>query len=174
VPASVIRFAYTAEIAERGAHTLRILAVGQGAYTMLAIATTTLSSLGRERLASRITLGALAAVLVACAALASRASFGETQLEATAVGTGTGLTVALMVAALEVRKVTGGFVPLLTVTRVLVAVAIAGAIGSLAPSTGRLVTPVVAVGIAVVYFVVLAASRELTRSDAHALRALKG
>jgi len=35
------------------------------------------------------------------------------------------------------------------------------------------VTPLVAVGVAVVYLAVLTASRELTRADAHALRALR-
>jgi len=173
VPGSVIRFAYTAEIAARGAHTLRILAIGQGAYTMLAIATTTLSSLGRERLASRITLGALLSVLVSCALLTSRAAFGEPQLEATAIGTSVGLAVTLLVAARQVRTEAGGFIPLSTVVRVLFAVAVAAGIGALAPSAGRLLTPLVAVGVATLYLIVLAASRELTRADANALRALR-
>jgi stage V sporulation protein B len=172
-PESVIRFAYTAQIAARGAPTLRILALGQGAYTMLAIATTTLASLGRERLASRITFGALTAVLIACAVLAWHAAFGERQLEATAIGTSAGLSLSLIVAALHVRKEVGGFVPLLTVARVLCAVTVAGTVGSFVPTTGMLVTPFVAVGIAGVYFVVLVVSRELTSSDAHALRALR-
>ncbi len=173
VPGSVLRFAYTAEIAERGAHTLRILALGQGGYTMLAIATTVLASLGRERQAARITVGALSAVLLACVVLTWSAAFGEAQLEATAVGTSVGLAVTLLVAAVHVRRVTGGFVPLLTAARVLVALAVAGAAGSLAPATGRLLTPVVALGIAFVYLVVLVASRELTGSDAHALKSLR-
>jgi stage V sporulation protein B len=174
IPESVIRFAYTADIAARGAHTLRILALGQGAYTMLAIASTTLSSLGRERQASRVTLVALFAVLAGCSILGWRASFGEAQLMATAVGTTAGLTVALFLAVAAVRREAGGFIPLTTVARVLVAVAAAGAVGALAPCTGRALTPIVAIGVAGLYLVVLAASRELTGRDAHALKALRG
>jgi stage V sporulation protein B len=174
IPGSVLGFAYKAEIAERGAHTLRILALGQGGYTMLAIATTILSSLGRERLAARITFGALTAVVIACAALTSRAAFGESQLQMTAIATSFALAVTMVVAALQVRKETGGFIPALTVVRVAAALAIAGTIGSFVPHTGRLLTPVVAVGVAIVYFIVLGASRELTGSDAHALRSLRG
>ncbi len=174
VPTSVLRFAYSEEVAARGGNTLRVLAVGQGAFTILAIAMTILSSLGRERVAAIITLGALATVGVACRTLAAGEPFGQAQLVATATGTSIGIGCALLVAAFQVRKATGGFIPWATVSRVLVAVAVAGTVGSFAPVTGRLLTPVVAVLVALVYLVVLLASRELTRSDVHALRALRG
>jgi len=174
MPRSVLGFVYTADVAQRGAHTLRVLAVGQGVYTMLAIATTVLSSLGHERRSARITFGALVAMLVACAALAARAAFGEAQLLATAVGITAGLTGTLVVAARRVKRETGGFIPWRTAVRVLVALAVAGGVGSLAPTPGRLLTPIFAVGVAGLYLVVLAATRELTRDDAHAVRALRG
>jgi stage V sporulation protein B len=174
IPASVIRFAYTADIAERGAHTLRILALGQGAFTMLAIATTILASLGRERKAAIVTFGAVVAVVTAVVTLTSRAAFGESQLEATAIGTSVGLALALVFAAFHVHKETGGFVPVLTAARILAALVVAGGLGSLLPSTARLLTPLAAIGIALVYLAVLVGTRELTRSDAHALRSLRG
>jgi len=174
VPGSVLRFAYSEDVAARGAHTLRILALGQGSFTMLAIATTILSSLGRERIAALITMSALVVVGAACTLLTSRASFGQPQLVATATGTTIGIVVALLTAAREVRKTTGGFVPWVTVARVLLALAVAGTIGSFTPTTGRLLTPLVAISVAIVYFVVLGVSRELTRADAHALKALRG
>ena len=141
---------------------------------MLAIATTILSSLGRERIAARITFGALTCVVVACVALTSRAPFGQPELVATALGTSLGLGAALMVAAFYVRRETGGFVPLLTALRVLTALTIAGAVGAWIPTAGRLLTPIIAASIAGLYLVVLGATRELTRADAHALRALSG
>jgi stage V sporulation protein B len=173
VPSSVLRFAYSAEIADRGAHTLRILALGQGGYTMLAIATTILASLGRERKAALVTFGALVAVVVGCVVLTSRAAFGESQLEATSIGTSVGLAITLVVAAFHVRKEAGGFVPFLTVVRVVGAMAIAGTMGSFVPHTGRMLTPFVAVGVGMLYLAVLLASRELTGKDAHSLRALR-
>jgi stage V sporulation protein B len=174
VPGAVLRFAYTAEIAERGAHTLRVLALGQGAFTMLAIATTVLASLGRERRAFLVTLGALGGVLSACALLTPRAAFGEMQLLSTAVATSVGLGLALAVGATEVRREVGGFIPALTAVRALLALSVAGAAGTLFPATGRLVTPLVAVAIAAVYLLVLVVSRELTRDDLHALSSLRG
>ena len=173
MPRAVLGFAFTAEIAQRGASTLRILALGQGAYTMLAIATTVLSSLGRERVAFRLTLGALVTVLLACVGLTGAATFGEQQLEATAVATTMGLTVTLVLAAFAVRSATGGFIPWPTVTRVLVALGIAAGVGSMMPVYGRWFTPVGACGVAVTYLVTLAVTRELTRADAHAMRALR-
>jgi membrane associated rhomboid family serine protease len=173
MPGSVLRFAYTAEIADRGAATLRILALGQGGYTMLAIATTVLASLGRERRAASITLAALFAVLFACVLLLSGAPFGGLQLQRTAIGTSGGLFAALAVAAFYVRKEAGGFVPLRTAVRVVLALSVAGAAGSFLPPLARAVTPFGACLVACVYFVVLALTRELTTSDAHALRALR-
>jgi len=174
IPGSVLRFAYTAEIADRGAHALRILALGQGCFAMLAIATTVLASLGKERVSARLTLGALGSVVAGCTVLTSRADFGEAQLIATAIGTSVALFGTLLVAASRVKKETGGFLPLKTCLRVPLALAIAAGVGSLAPTTGRLVTPVVAVGVALLYVIVLLATQELTRADAHALRALRG
>jgi stage V sporulation protein B len=173
IPESVLRFAFTPDIAERGAHTLRILALGQGAFTMLAIATTILASLGRELRAALLTLSALSTVVVACVVLASRATFGEAQLQATALGTSIGLTLALVFAAWQVNKAAGGFLPVAAAVRIFAALAIAGGVGSLAPASGRMLTPFIAVGIALLYVVVLIVSRELTREDIHALRSLK-
>lgn len=173
MPRAVLAFAYPAEVALRGADTLRILALGQGAYTMLAIATTVLSSLGRELVSFLLTLGALVTVLIACVGLTSRASFGEHQLEATALATTIGLTLALGFAAVAVRGATGGFVPLRTLARVLLALGLAAGVGSMMPPYGRWFTPVGACVVAVVYVVALALTRELTRADAHALRGLR-
>jgi stage V sporulation protein B len=173
MPTTVLRFAYTQEIADRGGPTLRILAIGQGAYTMLAIATTILSSLGHERRAFRVTFGALVAVLVGCVGLTSRAAFGEEQLRATAIATTVGLTITLVVAAREVHRATGGFVPFETVGRVLLALGLAGGVGSFLPAVGRLLTPIAAGVVGLVYVAVLVGTRELTRADVHALRALR-
>jgi stage V sporulation protein B len=174
IPSSVLRFLYSQEIADRGGPALRVLALGQGAFTMLAIASTILSSLGRERIAALVTFFAVVAVGVACWGLAAGASFGQPQLVLTATGTTLGIGLALLAAGQQVRMATGGFVPARTVGRVLLALAVAGTGGSFLPRTGYLLTPLLSIGIAVTYLAVLAASRELTRSDVHALRALRG
>jgi stage V sporulation protein B len=174
IPSSVLRFLYSQEIADRGGPALRVLALGQGAFTMLAIAATILSSLGRERIAALITFCAVVAVGVACWVLAGGAAFGQPQLVLTATGTTLGIGLALVAAGQQVRATTGGFIPAVTVGRVALALVVAGTVGSFLPRTGHLLTPFVSIAIAVAYLTVLAASRELTRGDVHALRALRG
>jgi stage V sporulation protein B len=175
LPTQLLAFAYSSEVAERGAATLRILALGQGAYAMLAIATTVLASLGKERLSATITLGALVTVVGACALLAANASFGGPQLEATAMGTSAALVLALLVAGVAVQKLSGAFIPWSSVLRVLVALAVAAGIGSLFPAShGRWLTVILAAGVVATYGLVLAGTRELTRGDAAVLREVRG
>jgi stage V sporulation protein B len=172
-PATLLSFAFGAEVADRGATTLRILALGQGAFTMLGIATTVLASIGRERVSAAITFGALCAVTLACVLLASGAPFGSAQLDATAVATSVALGLALVVAARAVRILTGGFVPLATMLRVPIAIGVLVAAGSFLPRFGRLMTPVVAVGFVGAYVALLVMMRELTTADATAVRSLR-
>src|SRR5215472_11503329 len=173
MPGSLLGFAYGAYFADRGAGTLRILALGQGAYTMLAIASTVLASLGRERTAATITFGALIGVSAACALLAPGAAFGAAQLRATAIGTSTALAAALVVAAFAVRALAGGFLPTATIGRVALALALALGLGLVLPRVGRLLAPPLALLVAMGYLGVLAATRELTREDVSVLRTLR-
>jgi len=173
LPSTLLSFAFGAEVAERGASTLRILAIGQGAFTMLGIATTVLASIGRERVSAVIALGALGGVSLACFVLASRAPFGASQLQATALATSIALVVALAVAARAVSTLTGAFVPLATMMRVLVAIAALVVAGVFLPRFGRLLMPVVATGFVCAYVGMLIGTRELTKADLTALRSLR-
>jgi stage V sporulation protein B len=175
MPRPLLSFAYTPDVAVRGEGALRILALGQGAYTMLAIATTVLASLGRERLSAAITFSALVAVTTACSVLTSGAAFGGSQLEATALGTSVGLLLALLVAGVFVRREARGFAPGWSVVRVGVALAVAGGAGSFLPMNhGRLLTPVLACVVAATFILILIGTRELTRADLSAIRVIRG
>jgi stage V sporulation protein B len=172
LPQSLLGFAYSAVVAERGAATLRVLALGQAAFAMVAIALTILTSLGREALAARITALACVMVGVICWVLVPMAGFGEEQLQRTAVATTGTLAVALLFTGGIVHKRTGGFVPLLTIVRVGIAVSACITAGLYLPRFGRLVTPVAAAAVAVVYAVILLATRELTGDDLAAVKAI--
>lgn len=165
LPGSLVKFAYTAEVAARGATTLRWLAVGQAAFAMLSLATTILVSLGKERDAMAITAVALAFVVVANVVGLPRASFGEPQLLVTAQATTTALALAMTVAVIRVRKVAGAFVPAGTAARVGACVAGAFLVGGALPMLPKIVTPLAAAAVAVVYVVGLVATRELGRED---------
>ena len=174
LPEPLLAFAYPTEIATRGASTLRVLALGQGAFAMLGIALTVMTSLGREWRAVTITAGAVAAVAIACWVLVPNTSFGEMQLLRTAMATGAALVCALLIAGFTVQRWTGAFVPLATAARVVVAVAICTIAGAYMPHFGKLVTPLLAIAIASLYVILLLATRELGRDDLASVRMMIG
>lgn len=165
MPGSLIKFAYGAEVAARGASTLRVLALGQAAFAMLGLATTILVSLGRERPAMVLTAAALLFLVVACAVLIPGAEFGMPQLRAAATATCSALVVALLIAILIVRRHARAFVPWQTALRVGGCVVGAFALGAVMPTFSKLLTPIVAAGIVVAYFAALVVTRELGKAD---------
>jgi O-antigen/teichoic acid export membrane protein len=174
MPESMLAFAYGAADASRGAPVLRTMALAQAAFTMLGIATTVLTSTGRERTAALVTLSAVVAVAGACTVLVPGASVGPAQLVRSAQATGLGLVATLVVAGAIVRANTGAFVPVATGARVLLAVAACLAIGLAMPRFGLLATPVMAAAVALVYAGILVATRELRAVDLAMVRALGG
>jgi stage V sporulation protein B len=172
MPESLLAFAYGKADAALGADVLRTMALAQGAFTMLGIATTVLTSVGRERTAAGITFGAFVAVAVACLLLVPAVSFGQAQLQRSAQATLLALVVALVVAGALVRARTGAFVPWATAARVGLALAACATIGAHIPRVGRLGTPVVALAVAALYAAILVAAREIDARDLALLRTL--
>ena len=165
MPETSIRFAYDVETAARGASALRVLALGQGAFAMLGIGCTILSSLGRERTSAAITASAAAVAAIACTFVVPACAFGGAQLVATAWCMAIVLACAAVVCAFIVARVTGAFVPAWTVARVAAALAVAVAVGSCIPASSRLLAPVIGASLAGVYALVLLVSREISSAD---------
>ena len=174
MPASMLSFAYPLADAMKGADVLRYMALAQAAFAMLGIATTVLTSIGREGLAALLTLGAVVAVGGACAVLVPGATFGHDQLVRSAQASGMALVVTLVVGGFLVRRATGAFIPAATAIRCLLGLGACVAIGLVAPRFGRLVTPVAAAAAGVVYLVVLLVTREIGKRDLGMLKALRG
>jgi stage V sporulation protein B len=174
MPGSLIAFLYQPPVPARGEATLRLLALGQGAFAMLGIATTVLASLGRERIAAIISFYALTMVAAACWNFVPSSAFGEAQLIATALATCAALGSGLIAATFAVRRIAGGFVPMMTALRVGAALAIAVVGGTHLPHFGKLLAPIAALGIALLYVLFLVVTGELGASDLGALRALAG
>jgi stage V sporulation protein B len=172
MPESMLAFAYGAADAARGASVLRSMALAQAAFTMLGIATTVLTSTGRERTAALVTLAAVIAVACACTLFVPGARVGSAQLLRSAQATGLALAVALLVAGAIVQARTGAFVPLATGLRVLVAVGVCLALGFVMPRVGRLATPIVAAIVGALYAGILVATKELRATDLALVRAL--
>jgi stage V sporulation protein B len=172
MPESMLSFAYGAADAARGADVLRTMALAQGAFAMLGIATTILTSLGRERTAAAITLTAVLAVAGACATFVPGAELGHAQLVASARASGAALAATLLVAGAVVRVQTGAFLSTATIARVGLALAGCVALGLLVPRVGRLVTPMLALAVGAAYVVLLVVIREIGPADVAMVRAL--
>ncbi len=173
MPESMLAFAYGAADGARGADVLRTMALAQGAFTMLGIATTVLTSLGHERAAAIVTLGAVGAVAATCVVLVPGAPFGHAQLVRSAQATAGALVVSLLVAGALVRGHAGAFVPVATAARVAAALAAFVALGFVMPRVGRLATPAVALLLGAAYGGLLVLMREVGRGDLAMLRALR-
>jgi stage V sporulation protein B len=171
-PESMLAFAYGTADAARGAAVLRPMALAQAAFTMLGIATTVLTSTGRERAAALVTLGAVIAVAGACTALVPGAPVGVTQLVRSAQATGIALVVTLVIAGAVVHARTGAFVPFATAARVSMAIGLCLGLGFAIPRVGRLATPLVAAMIGALYVGILMATRELRPADLAMVRAI--
>jgi stage V sporulation protein B len=175
LPESLLSFAYGAADAARGADVLRVMALGQAAFAMLGIATTVLTSIGREKVAAVVTLGAVVAVGGACVALVRGTEFGHdghALLLRSAEATAAALAATLLVAATIVRSTTRAFVPVTTALRTAFALGGCLALGLVLPRFGRLVTPLVSVVVAAAYVVALVVTREVGRADLAMARAL--
>jgi stage V sporulation protein B len=171
-PRALLDFAYGPIVAERGAEALRVLALGQGAFAMLGVATTVLASLGRERAAAWITAVSCGGVALAVYLGMPFDVFGRMQLVSTATATSVALGFALAAGAVAVRAVARAFVPPKTFARVAVAIVVAYVSGAHLPHVGKLGALGLAMAIAALYLAFLIASRELTGADAAELRAL--
>ncbi len=172
MPESMLSFAYGTGDAARGADVLRIMALAQAAFAMLGIATTVLTSLGRERTAALLTLAAVIAVAGACAAFVPSAEFGHTQLVRSVQACSGALAATLVVAGSIVRARTGTFVPAATAVRTCLALAACVGMGFVIPRVGRLVTPLLALAVGAIYVGLLIVMREIGRGDLAMMKAL--
>jgi len=172
MPRAMLSFAYGAADSARGADVLRTLALAQAAFAMLGIATTILTSIGRERAAALLTLAAVIAVAGACTALVPGAPLGQAQLVRTAQASGGALAATLLVAGILVRLRTGAFVPLATGVRTGLALAACVAVGLVMPRVGRLFTPLLALAVAAGYVGLLVLLREVGARDLAMIRNL--
>jgi stage V sporulation protein B len=173
MPESMLAFAYGPGDAARGAAVLRVMALAQGAFAMLGIATTVLTSIGGERASALLNLVAVVAVGAACAVVVPAGDWGQPMLARSAQATGVAMLVVAVTAGALVRARTGAFLAPLTCLRVGAALAMCFAVGLFAPRFGRLLTPVVALAVAAGYVAALVATGEITRADAEMVRALR-
>jgi stage V sporulation protein B len=170
----VLRFAFSAETAARGGEALRVLALGMGAFAVLGIVSSALTSLKREGLAAGLNVGAVLLVGVMCTVLVPGADFGPDMLVRSATATAIGMTTAAVVGAVALYRISGAFTGVATMARVGIATAVAVLAGSRLPWLGKPAVLVEAAAIGLLYLAVLVVTRELGRADVATLKATFG
>jgi stage V sporulation protein B len=172
VPGPVLRLLYSAEYAERGAGTLRILALGQAAFALFGVANALLTSMGKERIGARITLGALSLSAAALMTLLPTQRFGAPMVRTATLIVSVSLLLTLVLTAFFVRKEAGAFVRSATLARVLCAAGAVILVGSFLPKVSVLVGALACAGLGALYLVVLVLVRELSPEDLANVRAI--
>jgi len=162
----VLRFAYKSNaIWEQGGPVLRILALGMGAFALLGISSTALTSLGRERASAGLTAFAVVLVGAGCSLVAPTAAFGPDMLLRTAISTSTAMTIWALAGAFALRREAGPFVAPASLARVLFAIALTVLVGVQMPWLGKLAVLAQGIVMAMLYIVVLVATGELGKQD---------
>jgi stage V sporulation protein B len=161
----LLRLAFPREAADKGADALRLLALGQGAFTIFGMQNTVLVSLGRERAAAVLTASASALVVLLCWLLVPSPVFGTALLLRTATATSLALVCAASVGAVVVWRTANAFAAALTVARTLLAMAVAIAVGWRLPWMGRGIVPLEAVLVAGIYLAIAILTGEVGRAD---------
>lgn len=158
-------FAFPENIAAGGQTFVRVYVLGLSSLAILGVATSALASLRREVLSMILTW--LGAGLIALAITLARpeGTFGVPLMQATAFATAGGMVAAAAIAAITLRVASGALVSPLTLVRVGAATAVVFALGGLFPRMHKLVAPLEAAILALVYLGVLIATRELGKDD---------
>lgn len=161
----VLHLLFPAEVGQRGGDALRVLALGQGAFSIFYIETTVLTSLGNERLSAALTGVAAALIATLCAVAGITAGDEAELLLRTASATAIALTSAALLGALMVYRTAGSYVPPLTALRVLFTLGIVSVAGYFMPYLGKLLVIPQAIAIASLAIIALLATREVGKHD---------
>ena len=175
-PTDVLGLVYAADYAQLGGPALPLLALGNVAFSVFAIAGTILN--GAKLMWPAIVTAAITLVLATVGnyiAIPLAVPSGHVLAVAAAV-TGGAMVVGALASGAVLRARLGAFLPITSALRIGVASAVAVAVGRVAPLHGRgkLFTLVLAVIVAATFFAALIATRELGTRDLAAIKAVRG
>ena len=161
---------FSPEMGDRGGDTLRVLALGQGAFAIFYIETTVLTSLGRERLSAMLTGLAAAMIIALCAVVGSGASTSEALLFRTGLATSAALVISATAGAVAVYRTARAYVSALTLARVITTAAAVTVAGVFVPYMGKLWVVPVACATGLGALLLLVVLGEVGKADWQTLR----
>ncbi len=165
--APLLRIAFGEAAATFGTRPLGVLLFGQAMFALFGVSLSVLASVGKERETALTSAGALALVVGASfAARASATTGGEDLILRTTIAVSLALFASFLVVTLRIIRATGGYVPLKTALRTILAVAIAAGLSALLPTMHPILALVVRSALAFVsYAGILMLSGEVTRDE---------
>jgi stage V sporulation protein B len=172
-PVDLLGLVYAPDYATLGGLPLAMLALGNVAFSVFAIAGTILNGAGRTRAAI-----ATAGITLAIAAVGNyiaipMAAESGHVLDAAAAVTSCAMVIGAIISGWTLHRHLGAFLPLKSVARIALATAAAIAVGRIWPFHGKLMTLVAAGVVAIVFLVMLVASRELGKRDLEAIKLVR-
>jgi len=172
-PTDLLGVLYPHDFARIGGGALFVLALGNVAFSVFAIAGTILNGAGFTRPAI-----VTAAITLALAAVANYIAIplampGGHFLEVAASVTSGAMLLGAVLTGVVLQRRLGAFVPVLSLVRVVVASAVAIAVGRVLPLHGKLMSLVAAAIVGCVFLAVLVATRELGKRDLDAIKAVR-
>lgn len=172
-PRELLAVVYPADYAVLGGPALAALALGTVAFALVAIAGTILNGAGLTRQAIVSAAVTLAIAGAANAIALARVTPGAEALQVAAVVTALAMVLGAAFSGYLLRTRLGGFLPLASALRVVVAAAVALAVGRVVPLSGKLGALLEAVIVAGSFFATLVVLRELGREDLAAIRQIR-
>ena len=152
---------------------MALLALGNIAFSVFAIAGTILNGAGFTRPAT-ITAGITLVIAAVGNFIAIPLAMDSGRVLEVAAGvTGGSMLIGAILTGIVLKRRLGAFLPILSVVRIVLAIAVGLAVGRVLPFHGKLMSLVEAAIVAVVFLVVLVVTRELGTRDLEAIKAVR-
>ncbi len=161
----LLRLAFPIQASELAGGALRILSLGMGAFAVLAVCSTALTSVGRSGVGALLNVGAAILIATGCWLTVPSATFGPEMLERTASATAAALVLTAAISAVLLYRNNGAFAPPASLARVALALGVAIAVATRLPYLGKIAVVAESALVVVVYAGVLALTRELGAAD---------
>lgn len=168
-PEPLLDIPYAADYAYLGAPALTALALGNVAFSVFAIAGTILNGAGLTREAIITAAVTLVVAAVGNAIVIPMCDPGREVLLAAATTTGLSMVLGAGLAGWYLWRRLGAFLPVASVVRVVIAVAVAMAVGRVIPFRTPLMTLIEAAVVGLAFLATLVVTRELGKADLKAI-----
>jgi len=168
-PEPLLDIPYAEDYAHLGAPALTALALGNVAFSIFAIAGTILNGAGLTREAIISAAVTLAIAAIGNAIVIPMVAPGQPLLVAAATTTGLAMVCGAGIAGWFLHRRLGAFLPVASVVRVVIAIAVAMGVGRIIPFRTPLMTLVEAAIVGLAFLATLVLTRELGKADLRAI-----